>query len=34
MDVDFGHTMPQVVMPYGGAVTVDGDQRRITADFG
>ena len=34
MDVDFGHTIPQVVLPYGGEVTVDGDRRRITADFG
>lgn len=34
MDVDFGHTSPQVVLPYGGEVTVDGDQRRIGADFG
>jgi muramoyltetrapeptide carboxypeptidase LdcA involved in peptidoglycan recycling len=34
MDVDFGHTSPQVVLPYGGEVTVDGEQRRIVADFG
>jgi muramoyltetrapeptide carboxypeptidase LdcA involved in peptidoglycan recycling len=34
LDVDFGHTSPQVVLPYGGEVTVDGEQRRIVADFG
>lgn len=34
MDVDFGHTCPQVVLPYGGEVTVDGAERRIVADFG
>ncbi|WP_457206116.1 LD-carboxypeptidase [Nocardioides sp. P5_C9_2] len=34
MDVDFGHTSPQVVLPYGGAVTVDGAEQRIVADFG
>lgn len=34
MDVDFGHTSPQVVLPYGGEVTVDAQARRITADFG
>jgi muramoyltetrapeptide carboxypeptidase LdcA involved in peptidoglycan recycling len=34
MDVDFGHTSPQVVLPYGGEVTVDGERRRIVADFG
>ena len=34
MDVDFGHTSPQVVLPYGGVVTVDDQQQRISADFG
>lgn len=34
MDVDFGHTSPQVVLPYGGEVAVDGEQQRIVADFG
>lgn len=29
-DVDFGHTDPQWVLPYGGELTVDGVQRRIT----
>lgn len=33
MDVDFGHTSPKVVLPYGGVVTVDGQQQRISADF-
>jgi muramoyltetrapeptide carboxypeptidase LdcA involved in peptidoglycan recycling len=34
LDVDFGHTLPQWVLPYGGRVTVDGVARRITAHFG
>lgn len=34
LDVDFGHTSPQLVLPYGGDVTVDGAARRITAHFG
>lgn len=34
LDVDFGHTSPQLVLPYGGSVTVDGEQRQITAHFG
>jgi muramoyltetrapeptide carboxypeptidase LdcA involved in peptidoglycan recycling len=29
-DVDFGHTDPQLVLPYGGRVRVDGPARRIT----
>ncbi|GAB1689078.1 S66 peptidase family protein [Krasilnikovia sp. M28-CT-15] len=29
--VDFGHTNPQWILPYGGTVTVDGPARRITA---
>jgi muramoyltetrapeptide carboxypeptidase LdcA involved in peptidoglycan recycling len=29
--VDFGHTDPQWVLPYGGLITVDGPARRITA---
>ena len=33
LDVDFGHTSPQLVLPYGGSVTVDGEQRQITAHF-
>jgi muramoyltetrapeptide carboxypeptidase LdcA involved in peptidoglycan recycling len=30
-DIDFGHTDPQWVLPYGGPITVDGPARRITA---
>ena len=33
-DVDFGHTDPQWVLPYGGTVTVDGPARRILAHYG
>jgi muramoyltetrapeptide carboxypeptidase LdcA involved in peptidoglycan recycling len=29
--VDFGHTDPQWILPYGGTMTVDGPRRRITA---
>ncbi|MFJ8164278.1 S66 peptidase family protein [Streptomyces sp. NPDC096136] len=32
-DVDFGHTDPQLVIPYGGSVTVDGPARRITVTY-
>ncbi|MFJ5548781.1 S66 peptidase family protein [Streptomyces sp. NPDC093225] len=32
-DVDLGHTDPQVVLPYGGTVTVDGPARRITVEY-
>jgi muramoyltetrapeptide carboxypeptidase LdcA involved in peptidoglycan recycling len=32
-DVDVGHTDPQVVIPYGGAVTVDGPARKITVTY-
>ena len=32
-DVDFGHTDPQYVLPYGGLVTVDGPNRKITAHY-
>lgn len=34
MDVDCGHTSPQWVLPHGGRLTVDGEQRRIVAHFG
>ena len=34
LDVDFGHTSPQLLLPYGGKVTVDGEQQVITAHFG
>ncbi len=33
LDVDFGHTCPQWLLPYGGPVTVDGRTRRIVAHF-
>ncbi|MFF9061429.1 S66 peptidase family protein [Streptomyces sp. NPDC014882] len=32
-DVDFGHTDPQLVLPYGGAIRVDGPERRITVTY-
>jgi muramoyltetrapeptide carboxypeptidase LdcA involved in peptidoglycan recycling len=32
-DVDFGHTDPQVVVPVGGWVRVDGNERRITVRY-
>jgi muramoyltetrapeptide carboxypeptidase LdcA involved in peptidoglycan recycling len=32
-NVDFGHTDPQWVLPYGGTVTVDGPARRVTAHY-
>jgi len=34
LDVDFGHTSPQLLLPYGGTVTVDGAARTITGHFG
>lgn len=33
LDVDFGHTDPQLVIPYGGIVRVDGPDRRITVTY-
>lgn len=32
-DVDFGHTDPQLVLPYGGTARVDGPARRITVTY-
>jgi muramoyltetrapeptide carboxypeptidase LdcA involved in peptidoglycan recycling len=32
-DVDFGHTDPQWVLPYGGEMTVDGPARRVLAHY-
>jgi muramoyltetrapeptide carboxypeptidase LdcA involved in peptidoglycan recycling len=32
-DVDFGHTDPQVVVPVGGWIRVDGQERRITVRY-
>ena len=31
--VDFGHTDPQYVLPYGGRLTVDGPARRLVAHY-
>jgi muramoyltetrapeptide carboxypeptidase LdcA involved in peptidoglycan recycling len=31
--VEIGHTDPQWILPYGGAVTIDGPGRRITAHY-
>ena len=31
--IDFGHTAPQWVLPYGGRITVNGPARRITAHY-
>lgn len=33
MGPDFGHTDPQYVLPYGGQMTVDGPNRRITVSY-
>ena len=33
LDVDFGHTLPQLVLPYGDELTVDGAARTLTAHF-
>lgn len=32
-DVDLGHTDPQIVIPYGGVIRVDGPARRITVTY-
>jgi muramoyltetrapeptide carboxypeptidase LdcA involved in peptidoglycan recycling len=32
-DVDFGHADPQLVIPYGGRVRVDGPAQRITVRY-
>jgi muramoyltetrapeptide carboxypeptidase LdcA involved in peptidoglycan recycling len=32
-DVDFGHTDPQLLLPYGGEIRVDGPARRITVRY-
>lgn len=29
----FGHTRPQLIVPYGGVMTVDGTSRRLFADY-
>lgn len=33
LDVDLGHTDPQLVIPYGGTARVDGPARRITVTY-
>jgi muramoyltetrapeptide carboxypeptidase LdcA involved in peptidoglycan recycling len=33
LGVDFGHTSPQWVLPYGGLLTVDGPARRLVAQY-
>ncbi|HIV56575.1 MAG TPA: LD-carboxypeptidase [Candidatus Stackebrandtia faecavium] len=33
MNLDIGHTDPQLIIPYGGDITVDGVQRRITVTY-
>jgi muramoyltetrapeptide carboxypeptidase LdcA involved in peptidoglycan recycling len=32
-DVDFGHTDPQLILPYGGRIRLDGPARRITVTY-
>jgi muramoyltetrapeptide carboxypeptidase LdcA involved in peptidoglycan recycling len=32
-DVDFGHTEPQLIIPTGGRIRVDGIARRITVTY-
>jgi muramoyltetrapeptide carboxypeptidase LdcA involved in peptidoglycan recycling len=31
--VEFGHTDPQLVLPYGGEITIDPAQRRLTVAY-
>jgi muramoyltetrapeptide carboxypeptidase LdcA involved in peptidoglycan recycling len=31
--VPFGHTRPQWILPYGGAMTLDGGSRTVVADY-
>jgi muramoyltetrapeptide carboxypeptidase LdcA involved in peptidoglycan recycling len=31
--IPFGHTRPQWIVPHGGAITVDGAERRVTGDY-
>jgi muramoyltetrapeptide carboxypeptidase LdcA involved in peptidoglycan recycling len=32
-DVDFGHTDPQLIIPYGGLVRIDGPARTISVRY-
>ena len=31
--LDFGHTDPQIVIPYGGSMTIDGSKRTVTVTY-
>jgi muramoyltetrapeptide carboxypeptidase LdcA involved in peptidoglycan recycling len=31
--IPFGHTRPQWILPHGGTITVDGNERKIVADY-
>jgi muramoyltetrapeptide carboxypeptidase LdcA involved in peptidoglycan recycling len=31
--LDFGHTDPQIVIPYGGSMTIDGSKRIVTVTY-
>jgi muramoyltetrapeptide carboxypeptidase LdcA involved in peptidoglycan recycling len=33
LNVDFGHTDPQLVLPHGGEITVDAAAHRITVSY-
>jgi muramoyltetrapeptide carboxypeptidase LdcA involved in peptidoglycan recycling len=32
-DVDFGHTDPQLIIPYGGDIRIDGPSRTISVRY-
>jgi muramoyltetrapeptide carboxypeptidase LdcA involved in peptidoglycan recycling len=32
-DVDFGHTDPQLILPYGGLARIDGPSRTISVHY-
>ncbi len=32
-DVDFGHTDPQLIIPYGGMVRIDGPSRTVSVRY-
>jgi muramoyltetrapeptide carboxypeptidase LdcA involved in peptidoglycan recycling len=31
--LDFGHTDPQLILPYGGNITLDGIGRRVVVEY-
>jgi muramoyltetrapeptide carboxypeptidase LdcA involved in peptidoglycan recycling len=33
LDVDFGHADPQLVIPYGGQIRIDGTTHHITVRY-